>query len=301
MSILEVNGISKSFNGVHAVKDISFKINPGKIHGILGPNGAGKTTTIRMIMNIIFPDSGTIKLFDQSMDDKLKCKIGYLPEERGIYQKMKVKELVYFLAELHRMDLSRAKEKCAYWLEKMQLSEKADAKVEELSKGMQQKIQIISTIIHEPELIIFDEPFSGLDPVNVNLIKNIMIELKEQNKAIMFSTHMMEAAEKLCDEVIMINHGDKILDGNLEKIKKEYGKNCIQVDFEGDGKFIKSLPMITKYDYYSNYAELELAESYSTNDLLNALLDKIKIIQVKSQSSSLNEIFIALAEGGSGQ
>jgi ABC-2 type transport system ATP-binding protein len=297
MSILEVDGISKSFNGYQAVKDVSFKIGSGRIHGILGPNGAGKTTTIRMIMNIIFPDSGTISLFDQSMNDKLKSKIGYLPEERGLYQKMKVKELVYFLAELHRMDLSRAKEKCAYWLDKMQLSEKADAKVEELSKGMQQKIQIISTIIHEPELIIFDEPFSGLDPVNVNLIKNVMIELKEQNKAIMFSTHMMDAAEKLCDEVIMINHGEKILDGNLEKIKKEYGKNSIQVDFEGDGKFIKSLPMISKCDYYSNYVELELAESHTTNDLLIALLDKIKVTQVKSQSSSLNEIFIALAEG----
>ncbi|MEJ2545452.1 MAG: ATP-binding cassette domain-containing protein, partial [Calditrichaceae bacterium] len=293
--------ISKSFNGYQAVKDVSFKIGSGRIHGILGPNGAGKTTTIRMIMNIIFPDSGTISLFDQSMNDKLKSKIGYLPEERGLYQKMKVKELVYFLAELHRMDLSRAKEKCAYWLDKMQLSEKADAKVEELSKGMQQKIQIISTIIHEPELIIFDEPFSGLDPVNVNLIKNVMIELKEQNKAIMFSTHMMDAAEKLCDEVIMINHGEKILDGNLEKIKKEYGKNSIQVDFEGDGKFIKSLPMISKCDYYSNYVELELAESHTTNDLLIALLDKIKVTQVKSQSSSLNEIFIALAEGGTRQ
>jgi len=301
MSILEVNGISKSFNGFHAVKDVSFKINPGKIHGILGPNGAGKTTTIRMVMNIIMPDSGSITLFDQTMNDQLKCKIGYLPEERGLYQKMKVKELVYFLAELHRMDLSKVKERCAYWLDKMQLSDKADSKVEELSKGMQQKIQIVSTIIHEPELIIFDEPFSGLDPVNVNLIKNVMLELKEQNKAIMFSTHMMDAAEKLCDEVIMINRGEKILDGNLEKIRKEYGKNSIQVEFEGDGKFIKSLPMIKKCDYYSNYAELELADSFSTNDLLNALLDKIKIIQVKSQSSSLNEIFIALAEGGSGQ
>ena len=209
--------------------------------------------------------------------------------------------MVYFLAELHRMDLSKVKERCAYWLDKMQLSDKADSKVEELSKGMQQKIQIVSTIIHEPELIIFDEPFSGLDPVNVNLIKNVMLELKEQNKAIMFSTHMMDAAEKLCDEVIMINRGEKILDGNLEKIRKEYGKSSIQVEFEGDGKFIKSLPMIKKCDYYSNYAELELADSFSTNDLLNALLDKIKIIQVKSQSSSLNEIFIALAEGGSGQ
>ncbi|MBN1406161.1 MAG: ATP-binding cassette domain-containing protein [Calditrichaceae bacterium] len=298
MSILEVKGISKSFNGFMAVKDISFKINPGRIHGILGPNGAGKTTTIRMIMNIIVPDSGTISLFDQSMNDQLKCKIGYLPEERGLYQKMKVKELIYFLAELHRMDLSYAKDKCAYWLNKMQLSDKAEAKVEELSKGMQQKIQIISTIIHEPDLIILDEPFSGLDPVNVNLIKNVMIELKEQNKAIMFSTHMMEAAEKLCDEVIMINRGEKILDGNLETIRNEYGKNSIQVEFEGDGKFIKSLPMINKCDYYSNYVELELAESYTINDLLQALLDKIKISQVKSQSSSLNEIFIALAEGG---
>ena len=192
----------------------------------------------------------------------------------------------------------RDRDKCAYWLNKMQLSDKAEAKVEELSKGMQQKIQIISTIIHEPDLIILDEPFSGLDPVNVNLIKNVMIELKEQNKAIMFSTHMMEAAEKLCDEVIMINRGEKILDGNLETIRNEYGKNSIQVEFEGDGKFIKSLPMINKCDYYSNYVELELAESYTINDLLQALLDKIKISQVKSQSSSLNEIFIALAEGG---
>ena len=249
-------------------------------------------------MNILVPDSGTIKLFDQPMNDQFKYKIGYLPEERGLYHKMKVKELIYFLAELHRMDLSKAKEKCAYWLDKMQLSDKADFKIEELSKGMQQKIQIISTIIHEPELIIFDEPFSGLDPVNVNLIKNVMIELKEQNKAIMFSTHMMEAAEKLSDEVIMINHGEKILDGNLEKIRKEYGKHSIQVEFEGDGKFIKSLPMITKCDYYSNYVELELGDSYSINDLLKALLDKIKIIQVKSQSSSLNEIFIELAGGG---
>lgn len=298
MTILEVNGISKSFNGVQAVKDVSFKIEPGQIHGILGPNGAGKTTTIRMIMNILVPDSGSIRLFDQSLNEGLKHKIGYLPEERGLYQKMKVKDLIYFMAELHKMELAKAKEKCDYWLDKMQLSIKAESKVEELSKGMQQKIQIISTIIHEPDLLIFDEPFSGLDPVNVNLIKNIMIELKEQNKAIMFSTHMMDAAEKLCDEVIMINNGEKILDGNLEKIRKEYGKNSIQVEFEGDGKFIKSLPIISKCDYYSNYVELELNDSCTTNELLTALIDKIKINEVKSQSSSLNEIFIALADGG---
>jgi ABC-2 type transport system ATP-binding protein len=299
MSILEVIGISKSFNGVKAVNDVSFKIESGQIHGILGPNGAGKTTTIRMIMNILAPDSGIIKLFNQSMDDKLKYKIGYLPEERGLYQKMKVKELIYFLAEMHRMDLFRAKEKCEYWLDKMQLSVKADSKIEELSKGMQQKIQIITTIIHEPELIILDEPFSGLDPVNVNLVKNVMVELKEQNKAIMLSTHMMDAAEKLCDEVIMINNGIKILDGNLERIRKQHGKHSIQLEFEGDGKFIKSSPMIKKYDYYGSYAEVQLNESYTANDLLKSLLDKVQIIQMRSQSSSLNEIFIELADGGS--
>ncbi len=299
MSILEVIGISKSFNGVQAVDDVSFKIEPGHIHGILGPNGAGKTTTIRIILNILAPDSGTIKLFDQSMDNQLKYRIGYLPEERGLYQKMKVKELIYFLAEMHRMDLFRAKEQCEYWLDKMQLSIKADSKIEELSKGMQQKIQIITTIIHEPELIILDEPFSGLDPVNVNLVKNVMIELKEQNKAIMFSTHMMDAAEKLCDEVIMINNGIKILDGKLERIRKQYGKHSIQLEFEGDGKFIKSLPMIKKYDYYGSYIEVQLNESYTANDLLKSLLDKVQIIQMKSQSSSLNEIFIELAGGGS--
>jgi len=299
MSILEVIGISKSFNGVYAVNNVSFNIEAGQIHGILGPNGAGKTTTIRMIMNILVPDAGTISLFGQSMSEQLKHKIGYLPEERGLYQKMKVKDVINFMAELHRMDISLAEEKCDYWLDKMQLSARSESKIEELSKGMQQKIQLISTIIHEPDLLIFDEPFSGLDPVNVNLIKNIMIELKEQNKAIMFSTHMMEAAEKLCDEIIMINNGEKILDGNLEQIRKEYGKNSIQLEFEGDGKFIKSSPMVKKYDYYGSYVEVQLNESYTANDLLKSVLDKVKIIQMKSQASSLNEIFIDFADGGS--
>lgn len=299
MSILEVKNVSKSFNDVHAVRDVSFQIEPGRIYGMLGPNGAGKTTTIRMIMNILVPDSGTIKLFDQEMRENLKNKIGYLPEERGLYQKMKVKELIYFMAELHGLNFSKAKDICAYWLDKIQLSERMDSKIEELSKGMQQKIQIIMTIIHNPELIIFDEPFSGLDPVNVNLVKNIMIELKEQHKAIMFSTHMMDAAEKLCDEVVMINNGEKILDGKLKKIQEEYGKNTIQLEFEGDGKFIKNSPMVKKYDYYSGYVEVQLNDSYTSNDLLKTVLDKVKIIQMKSQTSSLNDIFITLADGGS--
>jgi len=252
MSILEIKNISKSFNGFKAVDDVSFEVNTGRVYGILGPNGAGKTTTIRMIMNILMPDSGTILLFDQEMKDALKSKIGYLPEERGLYPKMKVRELMIFMGELHGLNTSDAKSKTDFWLEKMEISEKAENKVEELSKGMQQKLQIISTIIHDPQLIILDEPFSGLDPVNVNLVKNIMIELKEQNKAIMLSTHMMEAAEKLCDEVLMINKGKKVLDGELKKIQTEYGKNSIHLEFDGDGKFIQSLPMVkNRFDIFS--------------------------------------------------
>ena len=298
MSILEINDITKKYGEYTAVNNVSFKVTEGHIYGVLGPNGAGKTTTIRMIMNIIAPDSGSIMLFGQTMTDDLKSRIGYLPEERGLYQKMKVLDMLVFLGELHGMVVSAAKEKALIWLEKLQLIDNKNNRVDELSKGMQQKLQIIGAIMHDPDLIILDEPFSGLDPVNVNLIKNIMLDLRSRGKAIMFSTHMMDAAEKLCDEVIMINNGEKILDGNLEKIRKEYGKNSIQVEFEGDGKFIKSLPIISKCDYYSNYVELELNDSCTTNELLKALIDKIKINEVKSQSSSLNEIFIALADGG---
>jgi ABC-2 type transport system ATP-binding protein len=297
MTILEVENISKSFNNVQAVDNVSFKIQPGQIHGLLGPNGAGKTTTIRMIMNILVPDSGHISLFGQPMSDELKSKIGYLPEERGMYQKMKVKDIILFMSELHGLNLSDAKERCDYWLDKMQLLKNAESKIEELSKGMQQKIQIIMTIIHEPDLIIFDEPFSGLDPVNINLVKDIMVDLKEKNKAIMFSTHMMEAAEKLCDEVIMIDNGGKILDGKLKEIQEEHGKRSLHLEFEGDGKFLKSSPMIDNIDYYGHYVEVQLKNDYTPNDLLKTILDKVKIIQLKSQTSSLNEIFISLAKG----
>lgn len=301
MAVLEVSHMYKHFNGTQAVDDVSFVVNSGYIYGLLGPNGAGKTTTIRMIMNIILPDSGSIVLFGEAMSNRLKSKIGYLPEERGLYPKMKVLDLLTFMGELRGLPATQAKEKSLSWLKKMDLSGRAQNKVEELSKGMQQKLQIISTIIHEPDLIILDEPFSGLDPVNVNLIKNIMLELKEQNKTIILSTHMMETAEKLCDEVLMISKGRKVLDGELKKIQAEYGKNSIHLEFEGDGRFIASLPMVKKCDFYSNYVEIELHDSSDSNDLLRHILDKIKITEMHSQKSSLNKIFITLAGGGNEQ
>lgn len=301
MIVLEVNDITKSFGDIKAVDSISFKVEQGHIYGVLGPNGAGKTTTIRMIMNILVPDSGSILLFDQKMSDALKSRIGYLPEERGLYQKMKVGELLKFMGELRGLTVNEAKTKGNEWLSKFDLADWAEKKVEELSKGMQQKLQLISTFIHNPDLIILDEPFSGLDPVNVNLVKNIMLELKEQGKAIMFSTHIMEAAEKLCDEILMINHGKKALDGELQQIQTKHGKNSLHLEYEGDGAFIKSLPMIEKFDDYGNYVEVQLKDGFKPNDFLKAVIDKVQVSKMQSQKSSLNEIFISLAGGGNKQ
>ena len=298
MALLEVNEICKSFNDFKAVDNVSFQVEPGKIYGLLGPNGAGKTTTIRMIMNIIVPDSGKISLFDQIINNETKSKIGYLPEERGIFQKMKVNELLVFFGELHGLSVSRGKTLAAEWLDKMDLNEWANHKVEELSKGMQQKIQFSATLIHEPELIILDEPFSGLDPVNVNLIKDIMLDIKKTGKTIIFSTHMMDAAEKLCDDIIMINKGQKVLDGPIESIKQEYGTNSMRLDYTGDTQFLQNSKSIKNLQEYSNYAEVELQDGLTANDLLKEILPHIKINGFTTRQSSLNEIFLQLAGGG---
>ena len=276
MSILEINDITKKYGEYTAVNNVSFKVTEGHIYGVLGPNGAGKTTTIRMIMNIIAPDSGSIMLFGQTM---------------------KVLDMLVFLGELHGMVVSAAKEKALIWLEKLQLIDNKNNRVDELSKGMQQKLQIIGAIMHDPDLIILDEPFSGLDPVNVNLIKNIMLDLRSRGKAIMFSTHMMDAAEKLCDEVLMINKGNKVLDGKLSEILKEYGKNSVHIEFNGNGKIFDNLESVEKVDHYANYVEVDMKDGHSASGLLKQLVDKIEVTSMQTSRSSLNEIFISLAGG----
>lgn len=297
MSILEVNNIVKKYGDFTAVNDVSFSVSAGNIYGILGPNGAGKTTTIRMIMNIIAPDSGTIKLFGQNMDDELKSRIGYLPEERGIYQKMKVIDVLMFLGELKGMTPQNAKKAATQWLNKFQLDKNINSKVNELSKGMQQKLQIISTVLHNPDLIILDEPFSGLDPVNINLVKNIMLDLQKEGKAIMFSTHQMDAAQKLCSEILMINKGNKVLDGKLSDILGQYGKNSVQIEFTGDSSVFNGLDFVEKVDHYSNYVEVELKDGNNAGRLLKEIVNKVDVTTMQSMKSSLNEIFIALAGG----
>ncbi len=298
MEVLKVENVSKSFDEVHAVKDVSFTIETGKIYGLLGPNGAGKTTTIRMIMNIIMPDSGKVTLFGQSMCDELKSKIGYLPEERGVYPKMKVWDFLKFLGELHDMAGSELDEKIDYWLKRFEIATMNYFKVEELSKGNQQKVQLIGSFLHDPQLIILDEPFSGLDPVNVNLVKEIILDFKKQDKALILSTHMMEAAEKICDHVYLINKGQKVLDGPIDEIQTQYGHNSVQLEYKGDGQVIKDLPMVTNFNDFGNFVEIQLKDGATVNDLLKELINKIEIYRVQAKRSTLNEIFISLVKGG---
>jgi len=299
MTVLEVDNICKSFGKVQAVHHVSFQVETGRIYGVLGPNGAGKTTTIRMIMNILIPDSGQIRLFGQRMNDDLKRRIGYLPEERGLYTKMKILDMLVFLGELHEMPHNQAVASSREWLRRVELDSWENKKVEELSKGMQQKVQFIGTIMHQPDLIILDEPYSGLDPINTQMMKNIMLELKADNRAIMFSTHLMEVAEKVCDDILLINKGQNVLSGDLADIKKRYGTNAIQLEYDGDASFLHSLPLIDKIDDYGNYVDIRLKKDSTAQQLLKAVVDKIEVRRFQSKESSLNEIFIEVVEGDS--
>jgi len=243
---LEVNEIEKQFQSKKAVDRVSFSLSYGQILGLLGPNGAGKTTTIRMILNIIVPDRGEIKVFGEKFNEQFKDRIAYLPEERGLYRKMRLLDVILYLVELKGITRSKIRHKALEYLEKFGLLGYKKRRIEELSKGMAQKAQFIATILHSPELIILDEPFSGLDPLNIELVKDLMLEMKQQQKAIIFSTHLMDYAEKICDRIVMINNGKKVLDGTLKEVKALYSKETIHLTFDGDGSFVKQLAYVEK-------------------------------------------------------
>ncbi len=297
MNALEIEGISKKFGDFHAVKKLSFMIPSGTIYGLLGPNGAGKTTTIRMVMNIIIPDEGSIKILNRRMDEEMKERVGYLPEDRGLYPKMKVGEQLLFLAEIKGLKGSDARKEIDFWLERFDLSDWKSKKVEELSRGMQQKLQFIVTVIHQPELIILDEPFSGLDPVNTKLFKDIMLEMKKKGRTIVFSTHRMEQVEMICDNICLINKAERVLEGNLSQIKKQYGKNTVILDYDGEADFIKNFPEIEKIDDYGKFMEIKLKETSSPQDLLPKLVGKISINKYEVKEPTLNAIFIEKVGG----
>ena len=293
---LQLVNIRKEFGAKVAVDNLSLDVPKGSIYGIIGPNGAGKTTTIRMIMNIIAPDSGEIYFDGKKVDGDFQNRVGYLPEERGLYKKMTLREVMTYMAELKGYPPSKTAAKIDPWLKRLDLYEFRDRKVEELSKGMQQKLQFITTILHDPDLVILDEIFSGLDPVNMELIKDIILELRRDGKTILFSTHVMEQAEKLCDYVCMINRGRKVLDGKLSEIKARFGKNTIQIDMEGDGGFVRDLPGVADVKEFNNYLELKLSDGSDPNQILKAVADRVSVRRFEMIEPSLYDIFIDTAK-----
>lgn len=302
MSALRLQNVSKSFGKVQAVKDLSLTINEGEIFGLLGPNGAGKTTTIRMIMQIILPDSGNISLFNQPISPNLLDRVGYLPEERGLYGKMKVLEELIFFGRLKGMDAKTAESRAKEWLERFEMTDVHSKKVEELSKGNQQKIQLIVSMLHNPDLIILDEPFSGLDPVNAQLVKDIMLEKKREGCSIIFSTHQMDQVEKLCDAICLIDHGEAVLQGQLKEIKKQFGKNTVLLEYEGNHEFLDRLDYVRKIDDYGNYAEIYLNDSDKSQEFLQYAVRHVSIYRFEVIEPSLNEIFIeTVTRGGNGE
>jgi ABC-2 type transport system ATP-binding protein len=292
MKVLNVEHIRKSFGDFTAVDDVSFSMNEGVIFGFIGPNGAGKTTTIRMIMNIIIPDSGHISLFENSHIEKAIDQIGYLPEERGMYRKMKVGDLLFFLSKLKSMPKQKAKKEIEFWLERMQLADWKKKKIEELSKGMQQKLQFIGTVLHKPKLLILDEPFGGLDPINQNLIKDILLELKKNGTTIIFSTHVMESAEKLCEDIFLINKGKMVLYGKLSELKKGFGRQNIHIEYDGKGTFLSKSGQIKKYDDYGNAVEIQLTSKGDAQKLLKEAMQSAVIRKFEIKEPSLHDIFI---------
>ncbi|UCD63826.1 MAG: ATP-binding cassette domain-containing protein [Candidatus Zixiibacteriota bacterium] len=293
---LKLENIRKEYDGKVAVDALSLEVPRGVIYGIIGPNGAGKTTTIRMIMNITIPDSGRILMEGAQSGAAFKNRVGYLPEERGLYKKMTLEEIMVYMAELKNYPRSKAIGKIDYWLDRIGLAEYKRKKVEELSKGMQQKLQFVTTILHEPDLVILDEIFSGLDPLNIELIKDIILEMKRAGKTILFSTHVMEQAEKLCDNLCMISYGRKVIDGKLTDVKARFGRNTIQIDIEGDGAFIASLPGVRKMIEFNNYIELHVDEGVDTNSLLRAVTEKVVVRRFDIVEPSLYDIFIDMAK-----
>lgn len=296
---ISLRGIVKTFTGHKAVDGVTLDVPAGHIFGLLGPNGAGKSTTIRMIMDIIRPDTGSIQVLGKPSTDTVRHVVGYLPEERGLYKKMKVLDVLEFQGSLTGAKPRDARVEAKGWLEKLEIADWGLRKIEELSKGMQQKIQFASAVMGKPPILILDEPFSGMDPVNQNLFKNQILDLNRAGTTIVFSTHQMETAERLCKEIALINKGQLVLSGNLAKIKEGFGRNSVLLEYEGDGGFLRSLPGIARIDEYGSYSELRLEAGSDPQALLNALVGRLKVRKFEVVAPTLHNIFIEKVGGTS--
>ncbi len=299
-SILTLERVTKRFAGHTAVRALDLEVPRGGIFGLLGPNGAGKTTTIRMVMNILVPDEGRVLLFGQEASGRSQSeRIGFLPEERGLYKKMKVLDHLVFLGEAKGVSRKVAAVKAGEWLARLGISDWTHRKVEDLSKGMQQKVQFISTLLHDPDLVILDEPFSGLDPVNSQVMKEVVVDLARSGKTVVFSTHIMEQAERMCDHIAIIARGEKVLDGSLSEIKRGFGQRNVALGFsDGGGKLatavLQDRTLVSRVDDSGSTAEVELAPGAEAGRLLKSLVDAgVGLVRFEVIEPSLHAIFIA--------
>jgi ABC-2 type transport system ATP-binding protein len=287
---VEVNQITKSFADRVVVNDLSFSVAQGEIFGLIGPNGAGKTTTIRMMMDIIKPDSGDVTILGEKLSEATKDKLGYLPEERGLYKKMEVLDSIVYLASLKGVDARSAEERANELLTQTGMLPHKRKKIEELSRGMGQIIQFIVSVVHDPQLVVLDEPFAGLDPVNVELLKGMLFNLRNQGKALILSTHQMNEIEELCDRILMINHGHLVLYGNLAEIKSKYRSNSVLLEFEGE---LGEVPGVAEKRTHKGYVELVLDGNATPQQILERLVSRgIVISRFEIATPPLNEIFL---------
>jgi ABC-2 type transport system ATP-binding protein len=297
MPTVELNTIRKVYENKVAVEGLSLRIEPGTMFGLLGPNGSGKTSSIRMMIGITVPDSGTVSLFDKPFTRDALQRVGYLPEERGLYKKMNVLEQIVFMGQLRGLTTAEAEKRGRRWADRLQITEALPKKTEELSKGMQQKIQFITTLLHEPDLIIMDEPFSGLDPVNGALLQDTMLELRAAGKAILFSTHRMDQVEKMCDSIALIHNGRVVLEGTMRDIKAQYPRNRVDVVFEGDNSFLRNAVVEEAKQYGEGIANIKLLGDDAQPLLAEAIAHGTRITRFEVKEPTLEEIFIERVGG----
>jgi ABC-2 type transport system ATP-binding protein len=294
MNTLALKAVRKAYDTFVAVDDLSFNIAAGTMYGLLGPNGAGKTSSIRMMIGITLPDSGEVLMFGEPFRREHLRRVGYLPEERGLYPKMKVLEQLVFFGELHGLSAADAKRKAQQWGERLEIAEHFQKKTQELSKGMQQKIQFIATLLHDPEFIIMDEPFSGLDPANSKLLENVLLDLRNQGRTILFSSHRMDQVEKLCNSICLINGGKAVLEGEVREIKSRYGRDRVQIAFADsrDGHALEGHKLIHSLERYQGHVQIKLIPGADPQQLLQTVAEKSRVSRFELMEPSLEDIFI---------
>ena len=292
-----LKGIRKAFAGHVAVKDLSLEVPRGSVFGLLGPNGAGKTTTLRMVMNILGPDAGEVEILGQPADHASRDRIGYMPEERGLYPRMVLEEQLVFMAAIKGVGGKEAQRRLGPWLERLGLADWRKKKTNELSKGMQQKAQFIATVLHEPDVLIMDEPMSGLDPVGMDVMRDVMLDLRRKGTTIVLSSHQMDTVERLCDRVALIDRGQKVLDGSVAEVKSRHGKNTVVLAYDGDGAFLGSLPGVAKVTDFGQYVEVRLQDGADPQPLLREAVARLRLRRFEIVEPSLHDIFVETVTG----